>query len=383
MKKKVILAVVLSLLVLSLGTAALIYVLSHEMFAPVSSSEVTGQMNKTEDSASKEADEEPQESVKPSPQEEKVEITLSVAGDVTLGNTQLQGYEGTFIEMYDNKGPSYFLSDVKSVFEKDDMTLVNFEGVLTKATKKMPKEFNLKGRPEFMEILPQGSVECVAFANNHRMDYYEEGSDETVEGFKKFDITYAYDDNVALYEVQGIKIGYVSVNTSHDEEVMDYVKNGIAKLKEDGANAILVYIHWGIELDHYPQNKHEKMGREFIDMGADAVFGAHPHVLQGVEIYNGKPICYSLGNFCFGGNKNPKRKDTMIWQQKLTFVDGELQTGLDAKVIPCTISSTDSRNDFCPTVQSGNRKSSILKDLESYSQKWGTKFTVDGEIVVE
>lgn len=59
-----------------------------------------------------------------------------------------------------------------------------------------------------------------------------------------------------------------------------------------------------------------------IDWGADLLVGTHPHVLQGMELYNGKMICYSLGNFCFGGNRNPKDKDTAIYEQTFTFCDG-------------------------------------------------------------
>lgn len=384
MKRRVIWAVALSSLVIILGVGALYIVsryygkdkeaISLETTEPMQDKELSGQASENREELK--ADETEKKT-------EIIEVTISAAGDVTLGNTQLQGYEGTFIEQYDKKGSEYFLSDVRSVFSKDDMTLVNFEGVLTEATKKMPKEFNLKGRPEFMQILNDGSVECVAFANNHRMDYYEKGSDETVEGFKQYGITYAYDEKTAIYEVKGIKIGYISVNTSHDEEVLSYVEDGINELKKQGAQAVIVYIHWGIELDHYPQKKHTELGHKFIDMGADIVLGAHPHVLQGIEIYNGKPIVYSLGNFCFGGNKNPKRKNSMIYQQVLTFVNGEFDGKLNAKVIPCTISSVDNRNDFCPTIQSGERKLEILKELRDYSKGFGTKIGKDGELLVE
>lgn len=61
------------------------------------------------------------------------------------------------------------------------------------------------------------------------------------------------------------------------------------------------------------------LGRKCVDWGADLVLGSHPHVLQGIELYQGKFIVYSLANFCFGGNRNPKDKDTMIFQQQFTL----------------------------------------------------------------
>ena len=69
----------------------------------------------------------------------------------------------------------------------------------------------------------------------------------------------------------------------------------------------------------------KKLAHLAIDEGADLVIGHHPHVLEGIEKYNGKYIAYSLGNFCFGGNKNPSDKDTMIFQQTFTIdADGKV-----------------------------------------------------------
>ena len=90
--------------------------------------------------------------------------------------------------------------------------------------------------------------------------------------------------------------------------------------------------------------------------------------MQGIEEYNGKIICYSLGNFSFGGNKNPADKNTAIYQQAFTIADGELQPGIDAQIIPCTLSSTNSYNDFRPTVAEGQKAQEILDLMNTYSQ---------------
>ena len=65
---------------------------------------------------------------------------------------------------------------------------------------------------------------------------------------------------------------------------------------------LCVYVHWGIERSTKPEQYQISMAHALIDAGADAVIGAHPHVLQGVEYYNGKPVFYSLGNFIFYQN---------------------------------------------------------------------------------
>lgn len=77
-------------------------------------------------------------------------VTISLAGDCSLGKLSVHGYEGTFEEMYDKNGPGYFFQNVKSIFEADDMTLVNFEGVLTNSDNKVQKAFNIKGKPEYI-----------------------------------------------------------------------------------------------------------------------------------------------------------------------------------------------------------------------------------------
>jgi poly-gamma-glutamate synthesis protein (capsule biosynthesis protein) len=63
-------------------------------------------------------------------------------------------------------------------------------------------------------------------------------------------------------------------------------------------------MHWGIELDAIPYERQTSVARALVDAGADVVIGAHPHVVQSFEYYNGKPIIYSIGNFLFNAN-NP------------------------------------------------------------------------------
>ena len=73
----------------------------------------------------------------------------------------------------------------------------------------------------------------------------------------------------------------------------------IKKAKES-CDFVAVLVHWGIERNTLPEDYQKTLARQYIDAGADAVIGSHPHVLQGIEYYQGKPIFYSLGNFIFG-----------------------------------------------------------------------------------
>jgi len=193
-------------------------------------------------------------------------------------------------------------------------------------------------------------VEAVSMANNHRWDYGEEGCRDTIEAIEEEGIVYAYDSNVGIYEADEIRIGFVSVNeASQGKGVEKYLENGIQSLKDEGVNLIFACCHWGTEHVNYPEEYQRELGQKCINWGADLVIGHHPHVLQGVEKYKGKYIVYSLGNFCFGGHKNPYDKDTMIFRQTFRYKDGVLLTGYDnAEIIPCSISSEKGRNNYQP-----------------------------------
>lgn len=264
------------------------------------------------------------------------------------------------------------------------MTIVNFEGVLTFSEERdESRTYNIKGDPDYARLLTAGSVEAVSFANNHRLDYGVKGSNDTVAALKSEGIVYAYDRDVGIYETEkGIRVGYVSVNeVAWGLGSEKLLADGIAKLQEEGVDLILACCHWGIERDNYPTENQQYLGRKCIDMGADLVIGHHPHVLQGVEEYNGRFIIYSLANFCFGANRNPADKDTMIFQQTFTFVDGVKQNDQQVRIIPCSVSSIQERNNFQPTPVEGEEAARIIGRINTYSEVWGVSFAADGTLM--
>ena len=160
------------------------------------------------------------------------------------------------------------------------------------------------------------------------------------------------------------------------------MENGIKTLKET-TDLILACCHWGEETHHYPEEYQKELGRKCIDWGADLVVGCHPHVLQGIDYYNGKYIIYSLGNFSFGGHKNPKDKNAMIVQVTADFNAEGLKKELQLNVIPCRISSRDDRNDYCPTIPEGERWDEIIDLVNQYSAKFPVSVMADGKVIHE
>ncbi len=317
--------------------------------------------------------------------EQTISITISAAGDTSLGNHHMQDYYFSFQQAYDQNGKDYFLENVADIFSQDDMTIVNLEGTLTTAsTQQSDRTYNIKGNPEYVEILTSGCVEAVSLGNNHRYDYGEVGSKDTNATLEEAGIKYAYDENLGIYETQGIRIGFVSVSeASRGMAVEKTLEEGIAFLKEEGVDLILACCHWGTELEYYPEEYQRILGKKCIDWGADLVIGHHPHVLQGIEEYQGKYIVYSLGNFCFGANRSPDDKDTMIFQQTFTFVDGEKQENEEVYIIPCSVSSVTERNDFRPTPAQGEEAERIIERVNEFSKDFGVAFTKDGYLAEE
>lgn len=326
---------------------------------------------------------------------ERYTITISAAGDVTLGNHQEQDYSYSFRQAYDQaEDEGYFFENVRDIFEADDMTIVNLEGPLTTSEQmREGQTYCIKGDPAYVHLLTLGSIEAVSFANNHRLDYGEQGSRDTVAALEQEGIIYAYDKNVGIYEVpdsaaahsgeQNLKIGIISVNeVEWGAQAEKLIQNNIEGLREQNVDLILACCHWGIEKDTYPENYQQVLGRKCIDWGVDLVIGHHPHVLQGIEEYKGRYIIYSLANFCFGANRNPEDKDTMIFQQTFTFENGEKVEDQNARIIPCMVSSVSTRNDFKPTPATGEDAKRILQRMNEYSRDFGVEFDENGGIIV-
>lgn len=272
-------------------------------------------------------------------------ITISAAGDCTLGGDAVNGGLRRFEKVFDEYGEEYFLQNVKAIFEGDDLTIVNLEGALTGETARKDKQFSFKGDPRFGKILSSSSVEVVSIDNNHSQDYYSQGLADTKKTLDYLGIGYAGLGSVYTTMIDGINVGCLSYRV-WDMDV-DTMAAEIKALKEE-CELVIVSIHWGEEKVGKANATQIKLGHAAVDAGADLVLGHHPHVVGSIEVYNGKYIVYSLGNFCFGGNGNPADKDTFIFQQTFTLTEGEIAES-EIKIVPCSVSSADDTNNYQPT----------------------------------
>ncbi len=297
-----------------------------------------------------------------------VQITVSAAGDCTLGTDVNFDQSKSFNVYYNEHGAAYFLENVKSVFSADDLTIVNMEGTLTESSDRQDKTFAFKGEPGYTAVLTDGSVEAANLANNHSKDYGADSYTDTIRYMEDAGITTFGYDRTALMEIKGVKIGLTGIyELAEGMGCEDLLIKNIDALEEQGAQIIIVSFHWGTEKENYPDDIQKSLAHSAIDHGADLVLGHHPHVLQGIEKYNGKNIVYSLGNFCFGGNSNPSDKDTMIFQQTFTIQNGVIAEDDVTNIIPCSLSSVSDHNDYQPTPLEGSEKDRVMDKIQKFS----------------
>ncbi len=323
---------------------------------------------KGSDSEKKSQDTDGESEADPSLPKEPISLTVSVVGDCTLGTDENFDYD-TSLNAYDESyGADYFFANVKSIFSADDLTIANFEGTLTDSEAREDKQFAFKAPAEFADILTAGSIEAVNTANNHSHDYGEQSFSDTMAALDSRGIVHFGYDETAVMEIKGVKVGLVGIYELNDHLGREeQLKQNIAKVKEDGAQIIIVIFHWGNEKEEVPDSNQTTLGRLAIDEGADLVCGHHPHVLQGIEEYKGKNIVYSLGNFCFGGNSYPSDMDSMIFQQTFTVDQNGLKEDNVTNIIPCSISSDYDYNNYQPTPAEGEEADRILQKINERS----------------
>jgi poly-gamma-glutamate capsule biosynthesis protein CapA/YwtB (metallophosphatase superfamily) len=295
--------------------------------------------------------------------DESLKISMSFAGDCTLGTDASFPYKASFpyVLARNNYDYAYFFGGVREVFQSDDLSMVNLETTLTDAGKPAKKEFRFKGEPAYAEILQTASVEVVNIANNHTMDYLQEGFDDTLAALEKAGVEYSGWEYAPRMDVKGVKVAFIGY-TAWDADVRGKLKESLKQAREE-AQIVIVSLHWGRERVYTPDGGQISLAHFCIDNGADAVIGHHPHVLQEVECYKKRYIAYSLGNFCFGGNRNPSDKDSMIFRNVFELRQGKLVKA-EAEILPCSISSSPNINDYRPVLLHGSEKDRVLAKIK-------------------
>ena len=244
------------------------------------------------------------------------EVSVAVTGDVMFGRKMPSVLES---------GESPFRY-VENVTKNADVLLVNFENPVTTSTYAVKGDVPLKADPKYTYLLSGANDVVVASqANNHALDYGETGLNESIKNLKEAGIyvigagmnsaeatkpvviekgdrkitilNYMDADNFAEY--RGVMDPATANSSGYSAYDSELAQRQIQEARENGSSIIIVYLHYGNEYSRSPNDNQIKISHELINDGADIVIGSHAHVTQGVEMYNGKPIFYNLGNFIF------------------------------------------------------------------------------------
>ncbi len=299
-------------------------------------------------------------------------LTLTAAGDCTFATDDNADPDLGFVTYAKEFGTEYFFKNVRPIFSEDDVTLINLECALSDNGTRADKTFAFRGDPEYVNILTSSSVEAANLANNHSLDYGETALTDTMNILESNGIiTCRGTGNVTVGQINGITVGFVGINYLNDQMKTE-LESSIAMAKNAGAELVILSMHWGEEKSNEPTDEQILAAHKAIDCGADIVIGTHPHVLQGIEKYKGRYICYSLGNFSFGGHNSPSDKDTIMFRQTFTFTQTGLADDDNITVYPCRISSHDDYNDYCPKLAEGEQYNNIVERMTEYSAALGT-----------
>ena len=273
-------------------------------------------------------------------------LTLSFVGDCMFASNHGGFREGSFNKMAQERSPDYFLKNFQKMFGADDLTIANCEGVLsdselTEKTVTTKIAFWFKGPSSNAKIFKAGNVELASVVNNHSHDFGQQGSDDTERSLEAVGVIPGRRDNVSYISIKGQKIGVFCCSLYSYGYLKDILVK-VEEMKKNNCDLKVIYFHGGIENATVPEEWKISSCRELIDAGADIIVGSHPHVLQPVEFYKGKPIVYSLGNFCFGGNTKPPR-NTAVYQAVFDLEDGKRGDRRDL-FTPCKVYSGEVNN---------------------------------------
>ena len=261
--------------------------------------------------------------------EERSDISEPGRFDIAITGDIMTGRDIT--DQLNTRGVDYPFKDVEPELKKCAIIFGNLESPLVYEDKEAglvkngKKQVYLYSKGKAADGIKDAGFNIMSLANNHALDYGQDGLNQTMEilksknidfcGIRKGDMSKA--NEPCIKTVNGARIGFLCYSDVSNKE-FNSTRNSYgtipalpAEIEKDINNArpmvdvLIIYLHWGRE-NNPVQDIQYVTARHLIDMGADIIIGSHTHVFQDVEAYKGKYIFYGLGNFVF----DMKREDT-------------------------------------------------------------------------
>jgi poly-gamma-glutamate capsule biosynthesis protein CapA/YwtB (metallophosphatase superfamily) len=269
-------------------------------------------------------------------------ITLALTGDVMLG----RGVNETLRAAR----PEEPWGDVLPLLRSADLRIINLECAVTEHERpwsRTRKVFHFRADPLAIEVLRAARIDACSLANNHTLDFEEEGLLDTLARLYAAGIGYAgagrdleeagrpvlldggvalvaFTDNEPPFAARPDKPGTNYLPVSLEPEVLHRVEEAIEAAREAGAETVVFSNHWGPNMVERPREIFRRFARAVVDLGADVYYGHSAHVFQGVEIYRGKPILYDTGDFIDDYAVDPRLRNDRSFLFRVSVEGGDL-----------------------------------------------------------
>lgn len=274
-------------------------------------------------------------------------FVLSFTGDINFDENwdTMNYYKAVENGIYDCISP-----ELIQMMKDADIMCINNEFTYSTGGIPLNKTYTFRAHPSRVDILKELGVDIVSLANNHAYDYGEQSLTDTMSTLEEADILYygaGHNLDEAMtpvyFEIEGKTIAYVAASRAEKNRMTPQATEDapgillcydtelfIQTIKDakEKSDYVIAYVHWGTEFTHKLEEVQLTTGKEYLDAGCDIVIGAHPHCLQGIEYYKGKPIVYSLGNFWFNG----QTIDTMLLN--IHFYGDNNEEFIELEIVP-------------------------------------------------
>lgn len=275
-------------------------------------------------------------------------------------------------------GMHSILARVADVTKNADVSFANLECPLSTEGPHDPSNCSFRARPDTVQVVLDGGFDIVSLANNHFLNAGRAAVLQTLDLLDKHQILYcgARRDREKGGEATFVEVGNPPVKLGFIAATdLSFEHGSYNKVARDRANLVaqiqaarplcdklFVSFHWGDEYQGLPNERQRGTAHAALDAGADVVLGHHPHTLQGLEVYKGKLILYSMGNFVFD-QKEGERMESAIFHLK--WIDG---WGWEVWAKPIWIP----RSRMGPIFPEPARRDKILARLARLSKPHGT-----------
>lgn len=318
-------------------------------------------------------------SILPSTRVRSQEISIAVVGDIMFGPDVSQ--------IMDKEGSLAPFAGAVEILKDADVTFGILEGGIgTRGEAVQDKEHTFRSRPTAARGLLNAGFDVLSLANPHIMDYGEEGFLDTLEFLSWYGLKHVGGGINAeearkpvVLTAKDVKVAFLAYyrRTEFDQyfgkrdkigpalPIYGELEQDVAKAKAQ-ADVVIASMHWGIQVEESGVTSRQKLfAHKLIDSGADVVVGQWLHKLQGIEIYKGKPVIYSLGDFIYG---TYAKKIPIGFVLKFVFSGTKL---IRVEIIPLSTSDAKTESYF-PVVLQGEAAENAIKTLRDLSREFGT-----------